>query len=213
VGANTALTLTVTDATSTAVDSVVFHSFQSVVIAIGGNTQDPKNFGDPLLGAFTMAGVLYDKGYDVHLYSHDQVQSNGQGAAYNEVSNAVLRRNVDYVAMFGYSWGGGATYDLSAGLNNTTALKGQYTLKYTAYVDGIRHNSLSSETRLPVGTKYHDNFYQRKDWLLKGNSVVGANNVNVTLTSWGKSLVHTTIDDNATLQNALLTNLTTRVIA
>jgi len=209
------LTLTVNEAstTTTATDTVVFHRFQSVVIAIGGNSQDPTNFGDPQLGAFTMAGTLYDKGYDVHMYAHSQIQSNGQGAAYNEVKSAVLERNANYVAIYGYSWGGGATYELSAGLKNTPALAGKYQLQYTAYVDGIRHYSLSSETRLPAGTQYHDNFYQRKDWLLRGNSVIGANNVNVTLTSWGKNLVHTTIDDNATLQNLLVTNLMTKVIA
>ena len=115
--------------------------------------------------------------------------------------------------IFGYSWGGGATYELSVGLKNNTAIAGQYQLQYTAYVDGIRHNLLSAERRLPVNTKYHDNFYQRKDWLLRGDSVTGANNVNVTNTTWGKNLVHTTIDDNLTLQNMLVTNLMTRVIA
>jgi hypothetical protein len=207
------LTLAASDATGSASDSVLFHRFQSVVIAIGGNTQDPRNFGDSRLGAFTMGGTLYDRGYDVHLYAHDQVQSSGQGAAYNEVKNAVLNRNVDYVAIFGYSWGGGATYELSVGLKNTPVLAGKYQLTYTAYVDGIRHGSISAETRLPAGTQWHDNFYQRKDWLLRGNSVAGAkNNVNVTLTAWGKSLVHTTIDDHATLQSILVNNLMTRVV-
>ena len=109
--------------------------------------------------------------------------------------------------------GGDATYELSVGLKNNTAIAGQYQLQYTAYVDGIRHNLLSAERRLPVNTKYHDNVYQRKDWLLKGDSVTGANNVNVTNTTWGKNLVHTTIDDNLTLQNTLVNNLMTRVIA
>ena len=66
---------------------------------------------------------------------------------------------------------------------------------------------------MPVGTAYHDNFYQRKDFLLKGNSIAGAHNTNVTQTSWGKSLVHTTIDDSATLQGLLVGDLMTRVIA
>src|SRR5438045_1517086 len=57
VGSSSVLTLSVTDAsaagTTTATDSVVFHSFQSVVIALGGNSQDPSKFGDPNLGTFT----------------------------------------------------------------------------------------------------------------------------------------------------------------
>ena len=211
----TSISLTVTDLNSSAVDSVLFHRFQSVVIAIGGNSQDPRNFGDSRLGTFTMAGALYDQGYDVHMYSHDQIQSNGQGAAYQEVVSAVLQRDVDNVAIYGYSWGSGATYDLSNGLSKNSALApAGYVLQYTAYIDGIRHYSLSAETRKPIGTKYHDNYFQRKDWLLRGNNVSGANNVNVTTQrSWGKSLVHTTIDDRAELQAELLGKLKTRVIA
>ena len=144
------MTLTVSGADGTTTDSVVFHSFQSVVIAIGGRTQDPRKFGDPNLGTFTMGGTLYQKGYDVHLYAENMVKSTGSGAAYDEVVSAVSKRNVDYVAIFGYSWGGGATYELSVGLKNNTAIAGQYQLQYTAYVDGIRHNLLSAERRLPV---------------------------------------------------------------
>jgi hypothetical protein len=214
VGSSTALTLTASDDSTTASDSVVFHSFQSVVIAIGGNTQDPSKFGDPNLGAFTMAGTLYDEGYDVHMYAENQIQSTGRGAAYDEVVSAVLNRNADNVAIFGYSWGGGATYELSKGLSANTALKtAGYKLQFTAYVDGIRHGSITSETRLPVGTAYHDNFYERKDFLVKGNSVAGAHNTNVTSTSWGKSLTHTTIDDSVTLQNSLVGDLIARVTA
>lgn len=212
---NATLTLTVSDIASgtTASDTVVFHSFQSLVVAIGGNTQDPRNVGDPRLGIFTMATTLYDSGYDVALFAHSEVQSSGQGAAYNEVSSAVLDRNVDNVAILGYSWGAGATYELSKGLaaNSAVAAAG-YRLQYTASVDGIRHYSISAETRKPVATQFHDNYYQRKDWLLRGNSISGANNVNVTNTTWGKSLVHTTIDDNATLQSYLVNSLKTHVI-
>ena len=70
-----------------------------------------------------MAGTLYDKGYDVHMFAHNQIQSTGRGAAYDEVVSAVLNRNVDNVAIFGYSWGGGATYELSQGLSTNTALR------------------------------------------------------------------------------------------
>ena len=126
----------------------------------------------------------------------------------------MVSRNVNYVAILGYSWGAGATYELAAGLSADPQLIGQYELKYTAYVDGIRHDSFfTAERRKPVATQYHDNIYQRRDWLLKGDSVTGANNLNVTSTSWGKSLVHTTIDDNSTVQLTLVTNLTTRLVA
>lgn len=210
--ASAVLTLTVSDATSSATDKVVFHSFKSVVIAIGGYSQDPASVGDPTLGVFTIATKLYQQGYDVHMYAHDQVSSSGAGAAYNEVVAAVTWRNVDYVAIYGFSWGGGATYELAKGLQANASIQGQYTLPYTAYIDAITHNSIGSERRLPAASQYHDNIYQRRDWLLRGNSVSGANNLNVTNTSWGKKLLHTTIDDNATVQGIIVTNLTSRVV-
>ena len=207
VDVSAALTLTVADASGTASDSVVFHSFQSTVIAIGGNGQDPKKVGDPRLGMFTIATSLYEQGYDVHLYAYSHVGSNGRGAAYDEVTSAVLKRNVDNVAIYGYSWGGAATHNLVAGLKANKSLAGQFQLRYTAYVDGISRGGISSERRLPPLTQHHDNFFQRKDFLLKGSTVTGADNVNVTLTPWGSSLGHTTIDDSPTLQSLIETNL------
>ena len=109
--------------------------------------------------------------------------------------------------------GGRCDLKLSVGLKNNTAIADQYQLQYTAYVDGIRHKLLSAERRLPVNTKYHDNFYQRKDWPLKGDSVTARTTSTLRNTTWGQNLVHTTIDDNATLQNTLVTNLMKRIIA
>ncbi|HND55601.1 MAG TPA: hypothetical protein PLV92_24470, partial [Pirellulaceae bacterium] len=214
-GTAATMTLAVSEASSqtTASDQVVFHSFQSEVIVIGGNTQDPRRVGDPNLGVFTIGATLYDRGYDVQLFAHSQVSSTGRGAAYDEVVSAVLNRNVDNVAILGYSWGGGATYELAAGLKaNTSLATAGYQLRYTAYIDAITHNSITAETRMPAGSKFHDNFYQRKDFWLKGNAVAGANNVNVTATTWGASLVHTTVDDSPTLQSLLVNSLVTRIV-
>lgn len=207
------LVLTVGQGADVAQDEVDFHSFRSDVIAIGGNQQNPANVGDPRLGVFTIGLTLYQQGYDVHLYSYDKVATNGQGAAFNEVKSAVLKRNVESIAIVGYSWGGGSTYQLASGLSADTSLKGHYQLQYTAYIDGIRRGTISAETRLPTGTLYHDNLYQRKDLLIRGNSVTGAVNVNVTTTTWGKLLVHTTIDDNAMVQGIIVTNLKAKLLA
>lgn len=213
IGSAAKMTLTATDSAGSATDSVVFHSFQSIVLAIGGNTQDPTKVGDPNLGTFTMGATLYAKGYDAYLFAHDQVQSTGRGAAYDEVVNAVLNRNVDNVAIFGYSWGGGATYELSAGLAaNASLAAAGYKLQYTAYVDAIRHGTISAETRKPTGTVYHDNYYQQRDWLLRGASVTGANNVNVKKTTWGSSLVHGTIDDHLTLRTLIVDKLMSKLV-
>ena len=203
VGTATQLTLTTQDGTFFATDTVVFHSFQSVVLAIAGNTQSPSQFGDPNLGIYTIAGSLYAQGYDT-----------GKGKAYDDTVSAVLTRNVNNVAIIGYSWGGGATYNLSNALKKTTTLApAGYKLVYTAYIDGIRQGSISSETRKPVGTLYHDNIYQRKDSFPRGNAVSGANlNLNVTATVWGKLLRHVTIDDNPTVQQTIINNLKAKVL-
>ena len=212
-GASTVLTLRATEGAGSASDSIVFHSFQSVVIVIGGRFQNPANFGDPDLGVYTIGGTLYDQGYDVHLFAHGDVNSAGQGAAFNEVASSVQSRNVDYVAIVGYSRGGGATHDLASALRNSSTLAGKYQLSYTAAIDGIQNTGRISERRLPPLTVFHDNIYQRKDWLTKGDSVPGASNLNVTTTSWGKNLIHTTIDDSPTVQAMVVTNLTAKVIA
>ncbi len=207
------LSIVSTEGAATAQDDVVFHSFQSDVIAIGGNSQNPANVGDPRLGIFTVGVSLYQQGYDVHLYSYDKVNSAGKGAAFDEVKSAVLKRNVDSVAILGYSWGGGSLYLLSTALKADASLTGQFQLQYTAYVDGVKRNSVSAETRKPVNSLYHDNIYQRKDVFVKGNSVAGAVNLNVTTTTWGKSLMHTAIDDNGMVQTILITNLKSRLLA
>ena len=110
-------------------------------------------------------------------------------------------------------WGAGATYDLSKALNANSQIKSAgYRLAYTAYIDAITHYWIGAETRRPVGTAAHDNYFQRRDWLLKGNSVSQANNVNVSNASWGKNLRHTSIDDNATVQAQLASGVGAHVL-
>jgi hypothetical protein len=211
---STQLSVTASDGATSSTDTVVFHSFQSVVAVIAGNTQSPQQFGNPAVGIYTIAGVLYSQGYDVQIYAHGQVKKDGKGDVYNDITSAVHTRNVNNVALLGYSWGGGATYNLSNALKKTTTLApAGYRLVYTAYIDAVKHGSISSETRKPVGTLYHDNIFQRKDLVPRGNTVSGAVNVNVTKTAWGASLRHVTIDDHPTVQQILLTNLKARVFA
>lgn len=204
------LKLTVTDAAGTASDKVMFHTFRSVVVAIGGRDQNPAHVGDPNLGIFTIATVLYQRGFDVHIYAQDQVAASGAGAPFDEVSSAVKRRNVRNVAIIGYSWGGGATFELARGIQGDATLRGRFALRYTAYIDAVTHREISSERRLPPGTSYHDNIYESRDWLIRGDSVANASNVNVTNTSWGSGLGHTSIDDHPVVRSIVVSNLTAR---
>ncbi len=198
-------------------DSIQFYPFTSVIIALGGEGQGPTDPPDPNHGAFNIAKTLYTQGYDVHMYDEDNVSSSGAGAAYNEVVSAVQRRGIGIVSIFGYSHGGGSTYDLAERLDINRASIGTFTMPYSAYIDGIENDSdidLDSERRRPLGSAYHVNYYQRNDFLIKGNSITtgGAEvDVNVTSTPWGSGLVHTSIDDHDNVRSGVLDPLLVRV--
>ena len=193
-------------------DQVVFHLFRGEVVVIGGFSEDPADVGAPGLGLFNIGGQLYDLGYDVHLFAHDQVAADGAGAVYDEIVSAVLERRATDIAILGYSWGAGGTHDLSVALAaNTDLTSAGYRLRYTASVDGIRHHLLFAETRLPVGSEFHDNYFQRKDPLLRGQRIAGAVNHNVSHKRWGRKLTHTQMDDAPQLQAGIVQTLAGRV--
>jgi len=154
-----------------ALDEIVFTPFTSIVIALGGENQSPSDPPDPNHGIFNIASNLHAMGYDVHMYDEDVVSSSGAGQAYDEVVRAVSQRGIGVVSIFGYSHGGGSTYDLAERLANNAGSIGAFTVPYTAYIDGIENDSdidLDSERRLPPGTQYHVNYYQRNDFLIRG---------------------------------------------
>jgi cysteine-rich repeat protein len=190
-------------------------AFTSVVIALGGENQVPSDPPDSNHGMFNIALTLYQMGYDVHMYDEDVVNSSGAGAAYDEVVRAVSLRGIGIVSIYGYSHGGGSTHDLAGRLDTNRASIGTFTMPYTAYVDGIRNSSdidITSETRLPPSTAYHVNYYQRNDFLLRGNSVPGSNvDVNVSTTPWGSGLVHTSVDDHPNVRDGVLLPLLAHV--
>ena len=194
--------------TALASDAVVVFHYTSIVIALGGENQSPSDPPDTNHGMFVVAKTLYGMGYDVHMYDEDNVGSSGAGSVYDEVVSAVQKRGIHVVAIYGYSHGGGSTHDLASRLDTNRGSIGTFSIDYTAYVDGIRNSSdidISSETRLPPSTAYHVNYYQRNDFLLRGNSVPGsAVDVNVTNTPWGSSLVHGSIDDHPNVRDGVL---------
>lgn len=198
-----------------AADGVLFFPFTSVVIALGGENQSPSDPPDSNHGVFNVARDLYAMGYDVHMYDEDDVGSSGAGPAYDEVVRAVAQRGIGIVSIFGYSHGGGSTYDLAERLAINAGSIGSYTLPYTAYVDGIENDSdidIESERRLPFGSQYHVNYYQREDFFIRGNSVPGADvDVNVSNTSWGAGVQHTGIDDLTEVRSGVRDALLARV--
>ncbi len=198
-------------------DTIQFYPFTSIVIALGGEGQGPSDPPDSNHGVFNIAKSLYTMGYDVHMYDEDNVSSSGAGAAYNEVVSAVQRRGIGIVSIFGYSHGGGSTYDLAERLDINRASIGTFTMPYSAYVDAIENDSdidIQSERRRPLASAYHVNYYQRSDLFIKGNSITtgGAEvDINVNNTPWGGGLVHGEIDDHANVRSGVLDPLLLRV--
>jgi len=188
-------------------DEVLFYPFTSVVIALGGENQSPSDPPDPNHGMFNVARDLHAMGYDVHMYDEDDVSSSGAGRAYDEVVRAVAQRGIGVVSIFGYSHGGGSTYDLAERLAINAGSIGSFAIPYTAYVDAIENDSdidIESERRRPIGSAYHVNYYQRADFFIRGNSVPGADvDVNVNATPWGAGVEHTGVDDLANVRSGV----------
>lgn len=192
------------------VDSVNLYSFTSIVLALGGENQVPSNPINSDHGVFVIGENLYALGYDVHIYDEDNVGSDGYGGVYNEAVSAVRDRGVSALAVYGYSHGGGSTRDLIARLDLNRASIGYYTVPFTAYIDGVKNGSdidLNSETRLPIFTQYHVNYYQR-NFIPMGDSVAGAN-IDVNLTSAGAQ--HGNIDDRSDVRSTIQDSLVQRV--
>lgn len=144
-------------------------------------------------------------------YDEDEVNGDGSGTPYNEVTNAIRNRAVTEVAVFGHSHGGGATRDIVQRLDDNRSSIGAFTISATVYVDAIENGGMDndSETNLPPSTLYHANYYETNTTALCGAVVPGANiNLNVNGTSWGAALTHTTIDDNTNVINRVIDQIT-----
>ncbi len=188
-------------------DRVQIYPFTSIVIGLLGESQVPS---DPPSGASqviaTIAVALQQEGYDVHMYDEDDAAPDGSGIVYDEIVSAIQNRDVTSVAIYGYSHGGGSTYDVAERLDTNKGSIGTFAVPYTAYVDGVEDDTdadLDPEVRLPPGSAYHVNYYQRLA-LPWGNSVPGANvNINVNTQPWGLTLNHITIADNANVRSGV----------
>lgn len=202
-------------------DTIRFHTFRSIVMALGGEDQVPSVPVDANNGTAVVATALYGRGYDVHLYDEDNVSPNGSGIVLNEVVTAISSRLVDEVSIFGYSHGGGSTYDLAERLDNDRPGIGLFEIVVTSYVDGVENDSdfdLSQERRRPPSTSYHANHYQvgtLSDFLLDGGPVPNSDpppsGLNVETTPWGAGATHFLVDDYLEVRSFIESNLATRL--
>ncbi len=211
--------------TSMVIDTIVFHTFHSVIIVLGGEGQVPA---DPVLvpgnhGTFSLAIDLYrNEGYDVRMYDEDDVGPFGGGPAYDELVNSINRQLVEEVAIYGYSHGGGSTYDLSWLLNenvigNEFDITQPFTVTLTGYIDAITNTTIGAENRRPPLTDFHVNQYQQNTGIggafLNGGPSNGDDDLDRSnlLDVNGNPIVHGTIDDNMTILSFLKTRILQRV--
>lgn len=204
---------------SVAKDRLVFHVFEGLVVALGGEDQAPTLPVDSNHGTYVVGTALYQLGYDVLMMDEDNVGADGSGPAYDHVADAILRRGVTEVAIFGYSHGGGSTYDLAELLDNRRAQLGIFGIAYTSYVDSVSNNSdfdIGQELRRPPSTAYHLNHYQRgvffEDLGLDGGPVPDSNppptGLDVETTPWGAGVTHFGVDDLVQVRSAMESTLT-----
>jgi len=184
-----------------------FHTFQSIVIALGGENQVPSDPPGSSEGVFRLAVTLYREGYDAHMFDEDRVEADGSGRVFDEVETAVLARQVSEVALVGYSHGGGSVRDLSKRM--ATSLPSAYVIPLSAYIDAVEQDPLLGdwnalpEWHRPQGSLFHMNYYQVAEpgeWPpLQGDQVENSwpppTGLNVETTSWGAGTTHFTVDD------------------
>lgn len=146
------------------------------------------------------------------MYEHDDV-IDGEGPAYDMIVSAVNDRGVTDIAIMGYSWGGGDTYDLAELLqqnkNGTvTDITQPFGIAFTGYIDAISTGTLFAETRRPPLSAFHCNQWETNTPLPHGAYSDG--DTDEDRSSLG--LTHLSIDDDVptvltTLQSDLRANV------
>jgi hypothetical protein len=203
------------------VDRLLFHAFQGLVVALGGEDQAPGLPLDPNHGTYVVATELYELGYDVLMRDEDQVGADGAGVVYTAVVNAIQNRGVGELAIFGYSHGGGSTHDLAERLDLFRGSIGTFTIEFTSYVDGVQNDSdvdLDRELRRPPASAFHANHYQRgtlADFFLDGGPVTLSepppSGLDVETTAWGAATTHFLVDDFGEVRDFMQAGLAARL--
>lgn len=206
----------------TTLDTVRFHSFRSLIIAFGGNTQNPADtdgdgsIGDPVgdqgnrEGLFDIAQFMYDTGWDVLAFDEEDVDA-GDDIPYTEVVNARQQRFVEQHAIIGYSQGGGATHDLIERLWDDEDI----ITNLGVMLDAVDHDGFFAENDWPDVAFYLLSFYQTNSFLNGGDIdddevLAGATLEEINTTTdagWDHTLDHSSIDDDPQVGNLIITRL------
>jgi len=208
-------------------DTLVFHSFQSIVIGFSGDTflsSFPSlGISEPYLdqAVYNIAVDFYEEGYDSYYYDvgvHGITAAAGfSGPAYNEAANAIINRNVQNIAIWGWSHGGGATNLLANRLELDAArgiLPRTFSFAATAYIDAVRYDGAQTFNPAAEGFRPlsqfgifqpHANWYQTTRQLLPPYTDA--------LPFGGTSVPGSTIDQNLTEEVIAMSGINHRDIA
>ncbi len=217
----------VEQASTTTLDTVRFHSFRSLIITFGGNSQNPADtdgdgsIGDPVgdqgnrEGIFDVAQFMYDTGWDVLAFNEEDVDA-VEDLPYTEVINARQQRFVERHAIIGYSQGGGATHDLIERLWNDNDI----ITDLGVFLDAVDHDSFFAENDWPDVAFYLLSFYQTNSFL-RGGDIEDSEvlpggmleEINTTTdVGWDNTLDHSSIDDDGQVGSLIITRIQQIVI-
>jgi hypothetical protein len=206
-----------------ALDTVRFHSFESLIIVFGGNTQKPADtdgdgsIGDPVGGSgnregiFDAAQFMYDSGWDVLAFNENEFDKNNtNNVPYTEVVNARQQRFVTYHGIIGYSQGGGATHDLIEMLWRENDIN----TNIGVYIDAVHHIGPSPMVFWPEGVFYLLNIFEINPWL-HGGAIIDYPGLPFVLdeidteidSRWNGSLSHSSIDDDPLVLDIVISRL------
>jgi hypothetical protein len=206
--------------------SLHFVNYDSFTEAFSGETNGVSGAA-AAQGTFKVAQKLYLEGYNIAYYDVYFVDPVTGDPAYTELGNEIQLGSVKSVGVFGYSHGGGETYNICSLVNGARGTLGSFNIPFAGYIDAIQHVSSGAfdathnpfaETRYAPGSAFLWNYYERNTFWLRGNAVPGAGiNLNVNTTSWGAALTHysyngsTAIPDSPQVQAALKSEIETDV--
>jgi hypothetical protein len=155
-------------------DAVRFHSFQSLIIAFGGDGQDPNDtdfdgsIGDPTgpggnrEGIFDIAQDMYNTGWDVLAFDEENLNAPEQ-VPWTEAVIAHEERLVE-LGIIGYSHGGGAVHNLIEKLwfddFYGNGDPDRIVTRIGVYLDAVVHGAGGPEDRWPFIVFHLMNFYQ-----------------------------------------------------
>ena len=194
-------------------DVLQFHTFRSIVIILGGEDQAPtvpRDISQNTQGIFVLGDHFYETGYDAHSYDEDNVFNDlgnprGSGPVFDEVEDAVASREVENIAILGYSHGGGSTFDLAWRIDDQEVGN----IVFTSYIDAIENDTRidqDPEILRPPGSNFHVNDWQPNPTPVAGGlgEVNGAPTTNADENREWPNEDHGTIDNEQTVHSTII---------